>query len=228
MNNAEKGRGTSRSTATTITPASPVSSPTTLYLASQSPRRLQLLGQLGMEPALLLPDDSEDAEALETVNPGESPLAYVKRVTAAKGKAAWARLEKRGLPPAPILVADTTVALGSAILGKPGDAKTAKAMLKQLSGQWHRVLTSVRLQTGPGSQAVQITTRSDVLFADLSDRQIDAYVATGEPLDKAGAYAIQGGAAAFVVRLRGSYTGIIGLPLHETGLLLQQAGVTPP
>lgn len=201
---------------------------TTLYLASQSPRRLQLLGQLGITPTLLLPDSSEDAEALEIVKPGESPLAYVKRVTKAKGMAAWERLTKRGLPPAPILTADTTVALGNAILGKPGDAETATAMLRQLSGQWHRVLTSVRLQTGSGSQALQITTRSDVLFAPLTDRQIAAYVGTGEPLDKAGAYAIQGGAAPFVVRLRGSYTGIIGLPLHETGLLLQQAGVTPP
>lgn len=204
-----------------------MSSHSLLYLASQSPRRLQLLGQLGIQPALLLPDAEEDAEALETVKPGESPLAYVKRVTAAKGKAAWTRLEKRALPPAPILVADTTVALGQVILGKPGNAATALEMLRQLSGHWHRVLTSVRLQTGPGQQAMQITSCSDVLFASLSERQIQGYVDTGEPLDKAGAYAIQGGAAPFVVRIRGSYTGIIGLPLHETGLMLQQAGVLP-
>lgn len=203
------------------------SDPPRLYLGSQSPRRLQLLGQLGLQPTLLLPDANEDAEALEAVRTGESPLSYVKRVTTAKGLAAWARLRKRSLASAPILVADTTVALGNRILGKPGDPDTAIAMLRQLSGQWHRVLTSVRLQTGPGRQALQVTVRSDVLFATLSESTLQAYVDSGEPLDKAGAYAIQGGAAPFVVRIRGSYTGIIGLPLHETGLMLQQAGVLP-
>lgn len=201
-----------------------MSIPTRLYLASQSPRRLQLLAQLGVTPELLLPDDSEDAEALERVRPGESPSAYVRRVTAAKGHAAWQRMLQRNLPPAPILVADTTVALGAQILGKPGTAEVARHMLTQLSGQWHRVLTSVRLQTGPNKTGTQTTTRSDVLFAPLSAARIDDYIASKEPLDKAGAYAIQGGAASFVVRLRGSYTGIIGLPLHETRLLLQQAG----
>lgn len=195
-----------------------------IYLASQSPRRLQLLAQLGIEPTLLLAGDDEDAEALEATRPGESAAAYVRRVTAAKGKAAWKRLERRGLPPAPVLVADTTVTLNGEILGKPGHPDIAEHMLRTLSGRWHQVLTSVRLQTGPGTAAKQVTTRSDVLFADLSEAQIQRYVATGEPLDKAGGYAIQGGAAAFVVRIRGSYTGIIGLPLHETGLVLQQAG----
>lgn len=198
-----------------------------LYLGSQSPRRLQLLGQLDIQPALLLPDASEDAESLEAPLPSEAPSHYVRRVTAAKGAAAWTRLVKRGLPFAPILVADTTVALNGEIFGKPGHADTAARMLQQLSGQWHQVYTSIRLQTGPGRKGLQTTVRSDVLFAELDARRIQAYVASGEPLDKAGAYAIQGGASSFVVRIRGSYTGIIGLPLHETRLLLQKSGWFP-
>jgi septum formation protein len=197
-----------------------------LYLASQSPRRRELLAQLGIQAELLLPDASEDAEALEQPLAGENPLRYVSRVTRAKGQAAWKRLLARGLKPAPILVADTTVALGQTILGKPATPEDAHNMLTALSGQWHRVLTCVVLQTGPGAKDIRQTlTRSDVLFAPLSPSDIRRYVDTGEPMDKAGAYGIQGGAAAFVVRIRGSYTGIIGLPLYETGQLLNQAGI---
>lgn len=193
-----------------------------IYLASQSPRRRQLLEQLDVVYELLLPDADEDAEALEAVLPREAPLAYVQRVTQLKLDAALARLKQRGLPAAPVLCSDTTVALGRQILGKPADAGDAARMLADLSGRTHRVLTAVALGTARRrSSAVSI---SRVTFAPMSAAQIRAYVATGEPMGKAGAYAVQGRVAAYIARLSGSYTGIMGLPLFETAQLLRGMG----
>jgi septum formation protein len=202
-----------------------------IYLASQSPRRRQLLDQLGVRHELLLAGPDEDAEALEALRPGEPPATYVKRVTLAKLAAAQLRLVRRGLAPAPILCADTTVALGRRILGKPVDAPDAVAMLAALSGRTHRVLTAVALAVlgagdEPAPSALRVST-STVRFAVLTPAWIAAYVASGEPMGKAGAYAIQSQAAARVEHITGSYSGIMGLPLHETALLLQVAGVLP-
>ncbi len=194
-----------------------------VYLASQSPRRRQLLEQLGVRYELLLADADEDAEALEAERRGESPAAYVERVTQAKLDAARRRLKARGLRSAPILCSDTTVALGRRILGKPADANDARATLRALSGRTHRVLTAVAVAWGRRS-ALQMNV-SRVVFVPLTDAQIDAYVDSGEPFGKAGAYAIQSAAAAWIPRINGSYTGIMGLPLHETAQLLRQAGV---
>lgn len=197
---------------------------TFIYLASQSPRRAQLLDQLGVCHELLLAEPGEDAEALEVVRPGESPSAYVQRVTALKLDAAVERHRRQGLGAAPILCADTTVALGRDILGKPADVTDARRMLERLSGTTHRVLTAVALQHGPDRhEALQV---SRVRFAPLSGAEIEAYAASGEPMGKAGAYAIQGRAGAFVERIAGSHSGIMGLPLHETARLLRQAGFT--
>ena len=196
-----------------------------IYLASQSPRRRQLLDQLGVRHELLLPDGDEDAEALEAVQPGELPAGYVQRVTALKLKAARARLNRRGLPPAPILCSDTTVALGRRILGKPADAGEAADMLGALSGRSHRVLTAVAL--GAGRRTFEALSVSKVRFAPLSPAVIEAYIASGEPFGKAGAYAIQSAMAARIERIEGSYSGIMGLPLFETAHLLAQAGWPP-
>ncbi|PJC13407.1 MAG: septum formation inhibitor Maf [Comamonadaceae bacterium CG_4_9_14_0_8_um_filter_57_21] len=193
-----------------------------VYLASQSPRRRQLLEQLGVAYELLLPDPQEDAEALEVVLPNEAPLTYVQRVTQLKLDAALQRLQQRGLPMAPVLCSDTTVALGREILGKPADAKDAARMLRLLAGKTHRVLTAVAL--GTADKRVQAVSSSRVTFAPMSPVQIDAYVATGEPMGKAGAYAVQGRVAAHIARLSGSYTGIMGLPLFETAQLLRDMG----
>jgi septum formation protein len=198
-------------------------SPSFIYLASASPRRQALLREAGVRFELLLADAHEDAEALEHIRRGESPTAYVERVAIAKANAGWARMLRRGLATAPVLGADTTVAVGGTILAKPTDAADAIRMLQRLSGRSHRVLTAVAVARGP-SRIEQCITVSRVSFARLSRPAIEAYVATGEPLDKAGAYAIQGGAAAFVRRIEGSYTGIVGLPLYETLRLLRRAG----
>lgn len=194
-----------------------------VYLASQSPRRRQLLEQLGVRYELLLPDPGEDSEALEEVHPGEAPAAYVQRVTGLKLDAAVARRAARGLPPAPILCSDTTVALGRTIYGKPGDARDAARMLRELSGHTHRVLTAVAVQAG--RRRLTALSDSRVTFAALTPAQVRAYVASGEPMGKAGAYAVQGRAAAHIARIAGSYTGIMGLPLHETAGLLRAAGL---
>lgn len=195
------------------------------WLASQSPRRQDLLRQVGVAFRLLEPDPHEDAEALEHVRDGETPSAYVVRVALAKAEAARARLAARGGDDAPILAADTTVAVGGTILGKPADADDAARMLALLSGRTHRVLTAVAVVRG--TRTLQATSVSRVRFARLTAPAIAAYVATGEPLGKAGSYAIQGRAAAFVRRIEGSYSGIMGLPLHETTTLLRRAGLRP-
>lgn len=198
--------------------------PPSLYLASQSPRRRQLLDQLGVHHALLLPAEDEDAEALEAVRPGELPADYVQRVTAAKLAAARVRLKQRGLPEAPILASDTTVALGRRILGKPADADEARTMLAALSGRTHRVLTAVALWSGRRRFAALSVSRVHV--APLPAAAIERYVASGEPFGKAGAYAIQSQFAGWVQRIDGSHSGIMGLPLYETAELLRQARVS--
>ncbi len=189
-----------------------------IYLASQSPRRAELLRQIGVPFELLLPDPHEDAESLEAQVPGESPSAYVQRVTLLKLQAALKRRARLKLAPAPILCADTTVALGRRIFGKPLDEADATAMLGELSGREHRVLTAVAI--GQGTRLHAALSASRVQFLALSDHAIRAYLASGESQGKAGAYAVQGLAASFIARISGSYSGIMGLPLHETAHLL--------
>ena len=194
-----------------------------LYLASQSPRRRQLLAQIGAGVELLLPGDDEDAEALEAMLPGELPAAYVQRVTGLKLKAARARWKARGLPAAPILCADTTVALGRRILGKPADADEAIATLRQLSGRTHRVLTAVAVHDGRRARAA--LSLSHVRFHVLPAAVIAAYVASGDAFGKAGSYAIQSALAGWIAHIEGSHSGIMGLPLYQTAQLLRAAGV---
>lgn len=191
-----------------------------VYLASQSPRRRQLLGQIGVQFELLLATPEEDAESLEVVLPNEAPLTYVKRVTQLKLEAAVQRMKQRGLPNAPVLCADTTVALGRSILGKPENAADALRILKMLSGQTHRVLTAVALASG--RKRVSAVSISQVTFAPMTLAEMKNYIATGEPMGKAGAYGVQGAAAAYISQIKGSYTGIMGLPLFETAQLLKQ------
>ena len=199
---------------------------TPIYLASQSPRRRQLLDQLGVPHELLLAGADEDAEALEAVLPGELPADYVQRVTGLKLQAARARHRRRGLSAAAILCADTTVALGRRILGKPADADEAAAMLAALSGRSHRVLTAVAVApAGSARRTLCALSLSQVRFAVLSPATIDAYIASGEPYGKAGAYAIQSQLAGWIAHVAGSYSGIMGLPLFETAQLLRQARV---
>ncbi len=193
-----------------------------IYLASQSPRRSQLLEQLGVRHELLLPDAEEDAEALEVVLLNEAPKTYVQRVTKLKLQAALQRLQRRGLPPAPVLCADTTVALGRTILGKPADAADAARILRTLSGQTHRVMTAIAIGT-IAQQAYGIS-ESRVSFGAMTESEIADYIASGEPFGKAGAYGVQGKAAAYIVRINGSYSGIMGLPLFETRQVLMAMG----
>jgi septum formation protein len=197
--------------------------PDFIYLASQSPRRAQLLEQLGLSFKRLLPDPTEDAEALEVVHGAEAPATYVKRVTRLKLQAAVARMQCQGLTAAPVLCSDTTVALGRTILGKPENDADAIRMLTLLSGATHRVLTAVAVQHG--KKMVEALSISSVTFFEMTRAQIKGYVASGEPMGKAGAYAVQGRVAAYISRINGSYSGIMGLPLHETSLLLRAVGV---
>lgn len=194
-----------------------------IYLASQSPRRKQLLEQWGVHCELLLPDGHEDAEGLEDVRHGEAPAAYVRRVTRLKLEAAVARLQRRGWPGGPVLCADTTVALGRDILGKPSSKADAQRILQRLSGQKHQVLTAVAV--AHRGQVWQALSRSQVTFAELSPADIRRYVATGEPMGKAGAYGIQGHGGLFISHIAGSYTGIMGLPAFETAQVLREAGL---
>lgn len=192
-----------------------------IYLASASPRRQELLARIGVRFELLAPDADEApaAEALETPRPGEMPRIYVERVALAKARAGEERRRARGLPPAPVLAADTTVALGSRILGKPADAAQATAMLRALSGRTHRVLTAVVLARGERTERRLSVSR--VRFARIPAGDIATYVDSGDPLDKAGGYGIQGWAGRFVRRIEGSDSGIMGLPLYETLCLLR-------
>ena len=193
--------------------------PPFIYLASQSPRRQSLLNQMGQGFELLLPDPSEDVESLESTQAGESPLDYVQRVTALKLKAALNRWHLRGLAFAPILCADTTVALGTEILGKPQDRQQARDMLRALSGKTHSVFTAIAAATTMENRhAISV---SKVRFATWSDAELDGYLDSGEWEGKAGSYAIQGKAATHIAHMEGSYSGIMGLPVHETAKLLQ-------
>lgn len=196
-----------------------------IYLASKSPRRRELLRQIGIEFELLLLRDQtpRGPEVSEIVEPNESAEDYVARVTLEKASFAQKTMWWRKLPLRPILAADTTVTLNGRILGKPADETEAIAMLRALSGRTHQVLTHVVVLHN--EQIFQTTQRSNVEFATLSDDAIRAYCATSEPYDKAGAYGIQGHAALFIQNIAGSYSGIMGLPLFETGKLLEQAGL---
>lgn len=182
-----------------------------------------------MAHQLLLADKDEDVESLEAIRGAEAPATYVQRVTKLKLDAAVERVKRRhiwdALNAPPILCADTTVAMGRMILGKPDGSKAAAQMLQALSGKTHRVLTSVGVAWRAGSQIKTgfALSESRVTFALLSKAEIEAYIATGEPFGKAGSYGVQGKAAAFISNIAGSYSGIMGLPLHETALLLKKA-----
>jgi septum formation protein len=197
-----------------------------IYLASQSPRRRQLLDQIGVRHVLLLPGADEDAEALEVRSGDESPLHYVVRVTRLKLEAALARLERQGLTPAAVLCADTTVFVGERILGKPADAQEAVDTLTMLSGRSHQVATAVAM-AWQGRTEVRLNV-STVCFTELVRAEIEAYVASGECFGKAGAYAIQSAAAAWISRIEGSYSGIMGLPLCEVAQLLRAFDLRSP
>jgi septum formation protein len=197
-----------------------------IYLASQSPRRQALLDQIGVAHQVLLPADAEAAEALEAVLPHESALRYVKRVTRLKVLAAMAQIQQQSLISAPVLCADTTVVVDRHILGKPANASEATQMLSLLSGKTHQVLTAVAI--GHNQDIHLALSRSRVKFAPMTAADIQDYVASQEPMGKAGAYAIQGRASVFISHVSGSYSGIMGLPLYETAQLLQQAGLPLP
>jgi septum formation protein len=195
-----------------------------IYLASRSPRRRELLAQIGVRYNLLLfrsrPEAQEDVN--EAPLEGEAPAAYVERVARAKAEIGFQRMMQRNLPHAPVLAADTTVALSGGIMGKPATREEAAEMLAALSGNRHEVLTAVALkQRDSLDSALSV---SDVTFKTLTAEEIRLYVASGECDDKAGAYAIQGRAARFVTELRGSYSGVMGLPLYETAQLLERLG----
>jgi septum formation protein len=195
-----------------------------LYLASRSPRRRELLTQIGVRFQLLMfrTRPGSDPEVGEEVLEGESPRAYVERVALAKSEAGWRRLLQRGLPRAPVLAADTTVALDGRIFGKPADRAEAAEMLAALSGREHEVLTAVALTYDDRTEAELSVTA--VQFRVLREDEIRQYVATGEADDKAGAYAIQGRAAQFIAEIRGSYSGVMGLPLYETAQVIERVG----
>ena len=195
--------------------------PNTIYLASASPRRREILVSLGFQPVLLT------AEIDETVLPGEAVEDYVSRMARQKNAAARQLATQRGLALAqPLLSADTVVALDNAILGKPRDAAHARELLESLSGREHQVWTAVCVSLG--GQTLEAAQRSDVRFKELSTQEIAAYIASGEPLDKAGAYGIQGIGGVFVAHLSGSFSGVMGLPVFETVQLLRQLGAPVP
>jgi septum formation protein len=215
-----------------------------IYLASQSPRRQELLTQIGVQFELLLADSSEDAESLEIQLPDEAALDYVKRVTLAKLTAAKQRLHARGLPSSPILCADTTVTLNledenekqgnqnksikEIILGKPTDHQDVKRILQLLSGKTHQVHTAVAVTGKPhinNDEPRLLVSSSQVTFKSLTDEEINAYISTNEPMGKAGAYGIQGIGGCLISSISGSFSGIMGLPLYETSQLMHETGV---
>ncbi|HET7403174.1 MAG TPA: Maf family protein [Usitatibacter sp.] len=200
-----------------------------IYLASRSPRRRELLNQIGVkfEPLLFREGSRADADTDEAVQPGEQADDYVRRVTQLKAEAAWQRVVmRRGLQRKPVLAADTTVTVAGEIIGKPTDREDAARILAILSGTQHRVVTAVAMQFE--SRFEIAFSESLVTFGTLDEARIQAYVMSGESFDKAGAYGIQGRAGAFVERLEGSYSGVMGLPLFETVNLLRRFGVTVP
>jgi septum formation protein len=199
-----------------------------IYLASKSPRRRELLRQIGVDFELLLlrSDGPRGADVTEDVLPGEKAYDYVGRVAAEKAAFAWNLVQRRHLVLRPVLAADTTVTVDGAILGKPANNAEAVAMLEQLSGRTHQVMTAIAVHHH--KLALQVTQVSEVRFGKLSPASIQAYCATQEPYDKAGGYGIQGLASLFVEHIEGSHSGIMGLPLYETAQLLRQAGLPLP
>jgi septum formation protein len=197
-----------------------------IYLASKSPRRRELLRQVGIDFELLSlrADPDRGIDVSEDVFGGEPAMDYVARVAREKGAFAWNVLHMRRMTLRPVLTADTTVTIDGEILGKPADRTEAAAMLERLSGRTHQVLTSIALHATNVFE--QVTQVSHVRFATLSPATIQAYCATTEPYDKAGAYGIQGLAALFIEHIEGSHSGIMGLPVFETAQLLQKAGIT--
>ena len=196
-----------------------------IYLASRSPRRRELLKQIGINFELLImrsyPQVRADVD--ETPQPGESPGDYVSRLARSKATAGWARLMERRLPRLPVLGADTTVAVDGGIIGKPSTPDEAATMLRKLAGREHEVFSAVAVAFNDNVELK--LSRSVVRFAELTDALIEDYVDTGEAMDKAGAYGVQGKAATFIAQIDGSYSGIMGLPLYETSLLLRQVGM---
>lgn len=199
-----------------------------IYLASRSARRRDLLKQMGVnfEMLLLREGPGRSADFDEVQLPGETPRDYVVRVARLKADAGWVRLEQRRLMRHPVLAADTTVALGNAILAKPVDREDAVAMLKQLSGSTHHVYTAVAVKFYDSVK--ETLSATEVRFRELSDDEIRRYVSSGDPLDKAGAYGIQGKASMFIQSINGSYTGVVGLPTFETAQLLGNFGFQLP
>jgi septum formation protein len=200
-----------------------------IYLASQSPRRQELLKQIGVAFELLIAPAGEDTESIEVPFNNEKARDYVQRVTFAKSAIALSRWQASGKPWAPILCADTTVSLPNhpdgEILGKPTDAKDAERILNMLSGQTHEVLTALVLTVDPKETPLHLVQISEVEFASLSNAQISTYIESGEPFGKAGAYGIQGLGGAFIPSIKGSYSGIMGLPIFEVSQLLDFAKV---
>lgn len=196
-----------------------------IYLASKSPRRLELLQQMGIacKTVLLREDNNRMRDVDETPLASENPFIYVERMAKMKAEIGVLRARQRALPSMPLLGADTIVVFNGTIFGKPTDAADAKRMLKLLSGTRHEVLTCVAVTDG--KQLLHDTCVSRVRFRDLTEQEIDAYIASGEPMGKAGAYAIQGLGGVFVERLEGSYSGVMGLPLFETSMLLSRFGI---
>ena len=198
-----------------------------IYLASRSPRRRDLLQQIGVAFEVLPADNGgpRDTDVDETPLAGESPSGYAMRIARAKGEAGWRTVTHCSLPVFPVLAADTTVVLDNEIIGKPDDPAHARELLARLSGRTHQVLTAVAV-VADGRMETALSA-STVEFRKLDDAEILRYAASGEPLGKAGAYAIQGRAAVFVRAIGGSYSGIMGLPLYETAELLQRFGIRP-
>ena len=199
-----------------------------IYLASRSPRRREILTQIGVHFEMLLLRDAvgRDTDVDETPHPGEDPADYVLRLAEEKAETGWARLVQRKIVAAPVLAADTTVTLDGEIIGKPVDRADAAAILRRLSGREHIVHTAVAVQLDRRRESILSSTR--VLFGELSADAIAHYVASGEPMDKAGAYGVQGRASVFVRHLDGSYTGVMGLPTYETAWLLNRFGLPLP
>jgi septum formation protein len=197
-----------------------------IYLASRSPRRRELLYQIGIafEVLPLRCDLKPNVDIDETPLAREAPDAYVMRIARAKAVAGWDLIVSHRLPQHPVLAADTTVVLGDEIIGKPDNARHARSLLRRLSGKTHRVLTAVVVAYADRIESALST--STVEFRALGNGEISRYVRSGEPLDKAGAYAIQGRAAVFVRAMNGSYSGIVGLPLYEAAEVLRKFGIT--
>jgi septum formation protein len=198
-----------------------------IYLASRSSRRRELLKQIGVsfEVLLLREGTHRAADFDETPLSSESPAEYANRVARIKAQAGWARLEQRRLMRFPVLAADTTVALNGTIFGKPADREQAAAFLRTLSGKAHEVHTAIAM-TFEGQLETALST-TEVEMRDIEDHEIRQYISSGEPMDKAGGYAIQGRGAVFIRAIRGSYTGVMGLPLYETYALLGKFGRAP-